>query len=154
MKLLVLDEEAMPAEPRTVCEDDARAVWIRDLDVRDDLVGASAHADRNALGYRRRARIVDVTVARRLLAGPLDSKNLLSAPVIERKHEVLVRLVEPGLDQRLELVGMLLRQIRRLGAVHVDVIELPFVLVEVALAGQRRMQCARLPPVFPHAARA
>ena len=79
------------------------------------------------------ARIVDVPLAGRFFGGPLRGEDLQGGAVVERQHQVLLRLLEPGLDQRLELLGILLGQVLRLGAVRVHVVELPLVLVEVAL---------------------
>ena len=110
---------------------------VGDLDVGEDLVRAAAHVDRHAFRHRRRVRIVDVRVARRFFGWAARSRACSrGAAVVERQHEVLLRLLEPRLDQRLELLGVLLGQVLRLGAVLVDVVELPLVLVEVALAGR------------------
>src|SRR3546814_3524219 len=49
---------------------------------------------------------------------------------------------------------MLVGKIHRFGTVIVGVVKLPFVLIEMALARQRRVQRDRLPAVGPHAARA
>ncbi|MNV27386.1 hypothetical protein D3C71_1185350 [compost metagenome] len=49
---------------------------------------------------------------------------------------------------------MLRGQVGRFGAVLVDVVQLPLVLVEVSLAGQWRVQGGGLPAVLPDAARA
>src|SRR5262245_19829580 len=62
VELPVLDEERVPADARAVGEDDARAVRFLDFDVGDDLEGASARIDRDALGHWRGAGIVDIAL--------------------------------------------------------------------------------------------
>ena len=81
-------------------------------------------------------------------------EDLERAAVVERQHQVLVRFLEPDLDQLRELLRMLLGEVLGLGAVHVHVVQLPHVLVEVSLATDRRVQGDGLPAVHPDAARA
>src|SRR5262249_45420985 len=52
IQLLVLDEQRVAAKPRSVREDDARAVAFRDLDVGDDLVRPAPYVHGDALRDR------------------------------------------------------------------------------------------------------
>src|SRR5215468_6796625 len=74
--------------------------------------------------------------------------------VVERQHQVLVRLLEPRPDKRLQFVGILLSQVLRLGAIYIDMVELPCVFVEMAFAAQWRMEGNRLPAILPKTASA
>ena len=138
VQLLVLDEQRVAAEARTVREDHAGAVGVGDLDVGEDLVRPAAHVDGHA--FRNRGRVRDSRCTARGAAssdGPLDGEDFHCGAIVKRQHQVLLRLLEPGLDQRLQFLGVFLGQVLRLGAIDVHVVEFPLVLVEVALAGER-----------------
>ena len=105
-------------------------------------------------GTSARVGVVDVGVARRLGLGPVLRDDLDREAVVEREHVVLLRLLEPALDERLRALRLLGGEVARLGAVLVDVVELPLVLVEVADARRRAVDGDDLPAVLPHPARA
>src|SRR5277367_5098195 len=125
---------------------------IRDFDIGDDLVRTTSRVDGHAFRYRSRARIVDVPFTWRFRRWTFNIKYFQSGTVVERQHKVFVRLFEPCLDERLQLLGVLFSQVFRLGTVDVCVIELPGIFVEVAFARQRGMEGNRLPTVFPETA--
>src|ERR1035441_9439083 len=113
VQLLVLDEQGVAAEARTVGKDHAGGVRIGDFDVREDLVRTATHVDGNALRDGSRAGVVNVSLAGRFLGGTSQAENLYSAAVVERQHQVLLRLFEPVLDERLELLGIFFGQDRK-----------------------------------------
>ena len=123
-----------------------------DLDVGQDLVRAAAHVGGNAFRHRGRARIVDVPFARRLIGGPRQRQLYQRRAIVDGQHVVLLRLFEPGRDQLLNLLGILAGQIPRLRAIRIHVIQLPPVLVEVALVGQRGVDGRGPPTILPDAA--
>jgi len=84
----------------------------------------------------------------------LDAEQFDRRPVVLRRHHVPVRLLKPGLDQRLQPLGIQLREVFRLGAIDVHVIELPLVLVEVSLASERHVDRIGEAAVLPDTARA
>ena len=80
----------------------------RDLYVGENLVRSAAHIHRHAFRNRRRSRIVEVAITGRLVRRTLDVQLLERGAIVDRQHQVLVRLFEPGLYERLELVRLLL----------------------------------------------
>src|SRR5208283_3040046 len=74
---------------------------------------------------------------------------LHGAAIIQGQDQILLRLIKPDPDQVLEPLGVSLRQVLGLGAVLVHVVQLPVVLVELALAAQRSMEASGLPAVLP-----
>jgi hypothetical protein len=60
--------------------------------------------------------------------------------------------VEPLVDELVELHRVLGGEVVRLGRIVVGVVELPAVLVEVAPAGDRRVDGHRLPALVPDGA--
>jgi hypothetical protein len=65
VEFVVLDEQRVSAEARAVGEDDAAGICIGDLDIGEDLVGTSPHADGDAFRNRSCARIIELTVTLR-----------------------------------------------------------------------------------------
>ncbi len=151
MQLAVPDEQRVPTEARPVRED--HTLGFRGyLDVGEDLVGAPADVDRRRLGHRRGVRVVDVARPGRLALRPFVVDLLDGGPVIKGQNEIRLGLLEPGGDQFLQLLRMLVGEVAGLGAVLFDVVELPAVLVEVPLAADRRVQCGGFPAVLPDSA--
>ena len=64
----------------------------------------------------------------------------------------ILHLVEPQIDQLLELVRVLRGEIVALGTILDRIVELPGVLIEVAPARDRRVGRDRLPALVPDAA--
>src|SRR5262245_28188532 len=99
---LVLEEERMAAKTRAVREDDAGCLCVRELDIRDDLVRTTANVDGDALGHRSSVRVIDVLRAFRFCRRTFGREQLGRVAIVEWQDKILVRLLEPGLDQRLE----------------------------------------------------
>lgn len=99
---------------------------------------AGAHSG-HAFRYRFRIRVVDVGVSRWLQGGTRSTQDFHGSAVVQRQHVVLLRLDEPGVDQYLEFLRVLVGEVLRLRPVLLKVVEFPFVLVETALAGNRGM---------------
>src|SRR5262249_29679843 len=112
----------------------------------------SADICRHTFRHRRGTGVVDVALARRLGPGTLDAEDFRRRAVIERQHIVGLGFLEPGVDQRLELLGVFVSQVDRLRAVLIDVVKFPFILVEIALAGERSVYCRCFPTFLPDAA--
>jgi len=148
----VLDEQRMAAESGTLGENDAGAVRIGDLHVGEDLVRTPSDVDSDAFRDRSGAGIVNVSLAGSFFRRTLKAKDFQGCAIIQRQHEVLLRLLEPCLDERLELLGVLLGQVFRLGRVHVHMVEFPLVLVEMALACDGGVEGNSLPAVLPDCA--
>ena len=103
-----------------------------DVDARGDDV-ADAHRRKDVLGHGRATRLEDGAVlgtVRRAVhrAGPTEEG------VVEREHVVALGLGPPRVDQLLQALRLLGREVARLGEVVGEVEEQPVVLVELAAA--------------------
>src|SRR4051795_10787753 len=151
---VVLDVEGVSAEARAMREQHALCPGLRDVYYRRDREGAVAEVHRLRLGYFRHAGEVDVAVTRRGERRPRRGQEFQRTAVVKRERAVGTGLGVPEHDQLVELLGLLGGHVVELGAVDVDVVELPGVLVEFAPATQRRVGGDGLPAVVPDAARA
>ena len=127
----VAQEERAAVRPVAECEENPVRVRV-DLDARGDDV-AGAHRRKDVLGHGRAARLEHGAVlgaVRRAVhrAGPADEG------VVEREHVVALGLGPPRVDQLLQALGFLGREVARLGEVVGQVEEQPVVLVEHAAA--------------------
>src|SRR4051795_6161069 len=154
VQAVVLDVEGVPSEARAVREQHALRPRLRDVHHRGDREGAVAEVHRLRLGHIGDAGVVDVAVARRRERRSRSGEELQGAAVVERERAVGAGLCVPEQDQLVELLGLLGGEVVHLGAVDVDVVELPGVLVEVPPAAERRVGGDGLPAVVPDAARA
>jgi hypothetical protein len=98
---------------------------VGDLDLREDLERAPARVGGCELGHLERVGEVRVDAAGRDQPLGLDRDELGDGAVVEREHVVLAGLDEPEVDELLDLVGMLRREIVRLGPVLVGVEQQP-----------------------------
>ena len=129
---VVLDVEAVAAEPRALREQHALGAGLGDVDQRADHERAAADDDCLGLGNLGVVREVDVPASRRAELRPLRDEDLEGGAVVEREALVGARLGVPEVHELADLVGVLGREVVQLGAVDVDVVELPLVVVEVA----------------------
>ena len=148
MQPSVLDEQCVAAEAGAVGEDHSLGV-LGYLHIGKDLVGPAPHVDCRTFRHRGGVGVVDVAVAWRLGLGPRVTELFDRGAIIKGQNEIPVGLLEPGADQFLELLRMFGSEVLRLGPVGVDVVELPDVLVEVALTADGCMQRRYLPAVLP-----
>src|SRR5215203_3638467 len=120
-------------------EQDALRAGRRDVYQRADRKGAVADID--GLGFRNFGTIrkVGVPVPGRRQDRPWAHEDLEGRSVIEREAEVRTRFGEPESDQLPKFRRFFNCQIMDFGAIHVRVVELPFVVLEVTPAANRWM---------------
>ena len=150
---VVLDVEAVATEARPLREEHALGAGLGEVDQRADDERPAPDHDGLGLGHLGVVGEVDVAVARRRQLRARRHEDLQRRPVVEREALVGAGLGVPEVDHLAELVGLLGGEVVQLGAVDVDVVELPLVLVEVAPAADRRVGGDGLPAVVPDAAR-
>src|SRR3954452_18515668 len=151
---VVLDVERVAAEAGAVREQHALSAGLRDVDQRTDCVRAIADVDRLRLRHLGEIGVVDVAVAGWGKRRSRRGEQLQGAAIVERERPVCARLGVPQVDHLLEAVGLGHREVMQLGAVDLDVVELPRVGGEVAPAAERRVRRDSLPALVPDAARA
>src|SRR5262249_43848531 len=76
MQLPVLDVQSMAAEARAVRKDHTGTIRVGDLDVGQDLVGATTRIDGHTFRHWRGSRVVYVTLSGLLLARALHAQQL------------------------------------------------------------------------------
>jgi hypothetical protein len=87
-----------------------------------DLVGTAADTHSDALGHRRGVGVVRVAVSRRLRLRTWVTELFDCSAVVEGQHEVVLGFLEPGVDEFLEFLGVLLGEVGRLRTVLFDVV--------------------------------
>ena len=151
VQLVILDEQRVPTEPGAVGENHPFGLR-RHLHVGENLVGAPTDIDRRALRHRRGVGVVDIARPRRLGLRAGVAQLFDGGPIIQGQNEIRFRLGEPDVDEFLEFFGVFGGEVARLRAILIDVEELPWVLVKVALTADRGVQGRGLPAVLPQAA--
>ena len=132
MQPIFLDVEGMATEAGALGEQDALGPGRGDVDQGADAEGTTSELDGQPLGDRCRARAVDVAVPFGGELRPRGAEDFDRRAVVQREGAVRARFGEPDADQFPQLVGVLGRQVVRLRAIGVGVVELPVVVVEVA----------------------
>src|SRR6185437_4130747 len=145
VQLLVLYVEAVAARNPAVGVEHTLGVWTLHLDAGGDGVGATVNGHARALGHVRTIR--EVLVARPVWrwVRTLRQGLLQSSAVVEGQSVVDPGVVEPQALQRLELDRLLRCEVVRLGAVALEVVELPDVVLELAPSRDGRVDRTRQP---------
>ena len=139
-----------PCAKITPCESDVS------VDVGDDLVRTAADVDADRFRHRRRvadSRCTACAAAPRCGCWMREELDRASDRRAAARSSSAPRRTRRR-SSSFSFSRILLREVLRLGAILVDVVQLPAVLVEVADAADRRVQRGRLPAVLPDPARA
>src|SRR5262249_11772084 len=138
LQLTAAHVERVAAEAGALRDDHAAGLLGLDLELGRDRVGAVADARRDRLRDLGSAGVVDVLAAGLRALGPLGAEDLDRPARLEREGVVRPSLGPPERDQLLQLLWMLLGEVRALARIDVSVEELPLLLVEVPPRFRRR----------------
>src|ERR1700692_3727993 len=144
----VLDIEAVARGRIAMRDQDALGAGVTDLDMGLDGVAAAAHIGGNVGRHMAHAGVKDEMVARALKPRSVLRKARREA-IVERQHMVSLGLAPPQFCYFGEAVGVLRREIVDFGKIHIEMKQLPFVVLK---RRARWVKGDRLPSPVPKAA--
>src|SRR5262249_36041460 len=118
-----------------------------DVDAGGDRVRTARDHRPGVLGDVRAVWVEDVLIAGCCGAWPVCEHLFERGAGVERQPVVYARVVKPELLELLQSCGLLGGEVLRLCAVHLEVVELPLVVLEVSPSGEGRVHRARKPPL-------